>query len=652
MADRRTRRSPTWTMVREAELRQAALAALASDLAGALEPQAVLERAVDAASELLNAHTVAAFLRRGDGRGFDAPASRGLEPLEPCAPALGWENTVAGRAVRAGAVQDIADAAVERAAGTVFPRLAGDVPVGAILVAPIAEGNGEPLGVLEVYTAERRDWSAADRDLLRALAAACAVALRGAREMERARRDAVQAAMDARRLAVLNRVAESVIGAPSFGAICDRTLVALGEALDVSGSAIHVYDEAAPPERVLRMVARLGLGDEAAAAWETASLEQGIVGLAAARRAMVLVNSIDQTPPEAVGTLEMVRASSFQARAGVPLVVRGRLLGVLTLAFHDRRDWTGADRVLLQTVANQLASALEAERLRAAAAAAAAAREADRLKSELLATVSHELRTPLGAIKGFASSLLHHGERLPATERAEAARLIDEAADRLAELVDNLLDLQRIEAGALPVARDLLDLAPLVRDVVAEMVPHAPRHTLCLDTPPRLPLIHGDPRRIRQVLHNLLDNALKYSPDGGPIGVQLRPRRGHVELRVVDAGLGLAPDQLERIFERFHRVDTSSTRRIGGTGLGLAIARGLVEAHGGYIRAESPGEGYGATFIAGFPRAAKERGDKGLVTDRPGTAGFQSAPLESPGTVGVQPVPGRPPGSAGRRRSE
>src|SRR5205085_338423 len=225
----------------------ATLAALTADLVAAGEPRAVLERAVVAAAELLEAHTAAAFLCRADGRGFDAAAARGLAPLEAGAPALSRERSIAGRAVASRTVQAVEHAAPERTAGTAFPRLAGDVPVGALLVAPIAEGGAEPIGVLEVYATAPRAWPDEDRELLRALAASCAVALRQ-------RRLLATMQDDARRLGALNRVAEVVIGAPSFGAMCDRALAVLAEVLDAGAAAIHVYDEAAPPERALRMV--------------------------------------------------------------------------------------------------------------------------------------------------------------------------------------------------------------------------------------------------------------------------------------------------------------------------------------------------------------------------------------------------------------
>jgi PAS domain S-box-containing protein len=584
--------------------RKAALAALTAELAAAGEPRAVLERAVDAAGELLEAHTAAAFLRRADGRGFDAAAARGLAPLELGAPVLSLERSIAGRALASRTVEAVEDVAPERAAGTVFPRLAGDAPVGAVLAAPIAEGGAEPLGVLEVYTAAPRAWPDEDRELLRALAATCAVALRQ-------RRLLATTQDDARRLRALNRVAEVVIGAPTFGAMGDRALAVLTEVLDVGAAAIHVYDETAPPERALRMVSWHGISDEAADAAAALPVGVGVIGQAALRRGPVVAHERDAAPgriasaPTATAGPIYVHLPGLQGRVSAPMLVRGRLLGVLTVGTPEPCAWRAADLSLLQTVANQLAAALEAEQLRSAAAAAAAAREAERLKSELLSTVSHELRTPLGAIKGFASGLLHYGDRLDEAERTESLRSIDHAADRLTELIDNLLDLQRLEAGRLTVVHGMVDLVELATMVVTEMAPQAPNHTLDLMIAPDIPPVMGDARRLRQVLQNLVENGVKYSPNGGRIAVRVQASPGVVELRVEDEGVGIPPDQLHAIFERFHRVDNSATRRIGGTGLGLSIVKGLVTAHGGTIRAESEGEGRGSTFVVTLPTRQK-----------------------------------------------
>jgi signal transduction histidine kinase len=240
-------------------------------------------------------------------------------------------------------------------------------------------------------------------------------------------------------------------------------------------------------------------------------------------------------------------------------------------------------------------------RTHAAQIEAAAAREADQLKSERLSMVSHEMRTPLGMIKGFASGLLTYGKGLSARERDEAVQMIDEAADRLIEFVDHLLQVQRLEAGRLDLRRDAVDVAALVRAVIAEMAPTTAIHTLTARLQDALPPIVGDERYVRQILLNLVGNAIKYSPQGGRVDVIAVRSTDAVELRVVDQGIGIPRAELARVFERFHRVDQSPTRRIYGTGLGLAIVKGLVEAQGGRVWAESAGPRQGSTFVVTLP---------------------------------------------------
>lgn len=412
-----------------------------------------------------------------------------------------------------------------------------------------------------------------------------------------------------RRLSALSRVIETTLGASSFGAMCDRALVALTELLDSDSGSIQVYDHAAPPDRALRLVAWHGISDQAASTWTALPLGAGLSGQAALRRETIVVGRHAETPPEAAGAYDLADGQPGAARVAVPILARGRLLGVLNIAAQQERSWSEPDLSLLHTLSNQLAAALEAEELRAAASAAAAAREADRLKGELLSTVSHELRTPLGAIKGFASGLLHYGDMLDDAQRVESLRAIDDASDRLTELIDNVLDLQRLESGRLSVAYGQVDLAPIVATVAREMAPRAPGHTINIVIGPGAFVVQGDARRLRQIIQNLVENAVKYSPHGGRVTARLLAHPRSIELRIDDEGIGIPADQLVPIFERFHRVDSSMTRRIGGTGLGLAIVKGLVTAHGGAIHAESAGEGHGSRFVTILPRARIENED-------------------------------------------
>jgi signal transduction histidine kinase len=234
------------------------------------------------------------------------------------------------------------------------------------------------------------------------------------------------------------------------------------------------------------------------------------------------------------------------------------------------------------------------------AAQADALRRADALKNELISVVSHELRTPLTSVVGFSELLMARG--LDEAQREDFVQLLHQEGLRLTELLDEFLDLQRIESGRQQFAPVPTDLRQVVERAVASTRTD-PTHPLVLDLPATLPPVLADADRIHQVLVNLLSNARKYSPDGGEVRVSAALRGGEVEVAVADRGLGIPPEALERLFERFFRVDTSDRRAIRGTGLGLAIVRQIVHAHGGRAWAESAGCGHGSRFVFTLPTA-------------------------------------------------
>jgi PAS domain S-box-containing protein len=226
--------------------------------------------------------------------------------------------------------------------------------------------------------------------------------------------------------------------------------------------------------------------------------------------------------------------------------------------------------------------------------------ELDRMKSNLLSTVSHELRTPLAAIKGYSTLILDYEDRLETGEKHDYLRSIDRSTDRLAELVDHLLDMSRLDSGLMRLDRETASIGDLVVQAIAEARVSKPHHDIRCDLGHDMPLLHIDPKRVRQVLDNLLGNACKYSEQGTTVVVSARRNGTELIVGVADQGVGISAEDADRIFDRMYRVESRLSPNKDGVGLGLAICKGLVEAHGGRIWVESA-EGEGSTFRFTLP---------------------------------------------------
>lgn len=284
-----------------------------------------------------------------------------------------------------------------------------------------------------------------------------------------------------------------------------------------------------------------------------------------------------------------------------PLISRGEKIGVLVLHnLRNGKSFVHSDLGFVQALADLIAMAVEKDRLVKEAEQARVLQEANRLKSELLSTLSHEMRTPLASIKGYATALLMEDADWDEATRREFLRIIDEESDNLRELITDLLESSTIEAGLLRIERQPTLIPRLAQRVVEQAGLRTQQHRFVLSFPQGFPVIDADPRRIEQVLHNLLDNAVKYSPDGGLIVVRGEVREEEVLISVADQGVGIAPEHLNRLFERFFRIRSGIGRNVIGTGLGLPIARTIVESHGGRIWAEST-VGAGTTLYFTLP---------------------------------------------------
>ena len=233
--------------------------------------------------------------------------------------------------------------------------------------------------------------------------------------------------------------------------------------------------------------------------------------------------------------------------------------------------------------------------------------ELERMRTEFLGIVSHELRAPLAAIKGSAATVLAASRRFAPAEMRQFFRIINEHADNMSLLLGDLLDAGRIATGRLSIEYEAAEVGPLIDQARTTFLSAGGRHSVRVDLPPDLPRVMVDRQRIVQVLNNLLSNAARYSPASSPIEVAARLDGVHVSIAVSDHGRGIAPERLAHVFSK--RAGEGEGEQGVTTGLGLAISKGLVEAHGGRIRARSDGEGRGARFTFTVPTAEEARGD-------------------------------------------
>ena len=295
-----------------------------------------------------------------------------------------------------------------------------------------------------------------------------------------------------------------------------------------------------------------------------------------------------------------LRRQNYTSALVVPLPGRGAPLGVITLLIRDhRRTYDAADLSLTQDLARRCALAIENAGLYREA------REAISVRDEFLSVAAHELKTPLTSLRGYAQFLGREFERRgqPNPERVQrAASTIQMQSDKLTRLISQLLDVSRIQSGKLAIERKPSDLSQLVRDVVSAARGQLRGHTLEIETPETAQAL-VDPLRVEQVLTNLIDNAIKYSPEGGPISVRLSRTDGCFEVAVRDRGVGVAPEHRAHIFDRFYQAQAGGPlTSMAGMGLGLYISRQIVELHGGTIRANFPDDG-GTEFVVTLPAA-------------------------------------------------
>ncbi|BAY11369.1 PAS domain S-box protein [Calothrix sp. NIES-2098] len=342
-----------------------------------------------------------------------------------------------------------------------------------------------------------------------------------------------------------------------------------------------------------------GVEDRVVPTLEWLEIGQAVCGLAAQTRRQIIVNNVQHSTHPNTEILCTLKMTAYAAQ---PLIARGKLLGVLSFGSRTKTHFTPEEIALLQATSDQIAIALErSELVVSLQQQTEQLMQANRLKDEFLAVLSHELRTPLNPILGWSKLLRTQKYNEAILDRA--LETIERNAKLQTELIEDLLDVSRILQGKLNLNITQVDLASTIVAAIenVQLAAEAKCIQLQVILEPDVGQVYGDPSRLQQVVWNLLSNAVKFTPANGRVEIHLASLDSQVKLQVKDTGKGISADFLPYVFDYFRQADGTNTRKFGGLGLGLAIVRYLVELHGGTVKAESPGEGQGATFTLTLP---------------------------------------------------
>ena len=419
--------------------------------------------------------------------------------------------------------------------------LAAGMPLRQVVALPMSIGD-QTVGSIYIFRNSGGEFSANDRQMLQAFADQAAIAVNNARLYQ-------QSTQEKRRLDAI---------------------------LEASADGVMILD---PSFRITKFNQALARVSGWPAAQAIGQHHDDVIGLRHKRAGMTLAEA-------AAGSWPLVTRSRAGLLVSGALYVEGDL---------QRRDGSGVSVGITYAplfdregrVVNLIANVRDITRFR----------EADELKNTFISIISHELKTPVALIKGYAGTLRREDAHWDPQTVRESATIIEDEADRLTQLIDNLLDASRLQAGGLKLNRSDVAIDAVAKRLVELFRTQTTQHPFTADFPPSFPSVQADPARIEQLLSNLIGNAIKYSPNGGSIRVSGRVMPDAVEITVSDEGIGIPVEEQPRIFERFYRADDALSRRTQGSGLGLYIAKAIVEAHGGHIEVSStPGRGTAFSF--------------------------------------------------------
>jgi signal transduction histidine kinase len=562
----------------------------------AFDLEAVLHTLVESAARLCGAdkatitRQIGDRFYRADAYGFSPEFMERVRPI-PVEPERGSGS---GRALLEGKVIHIPD--VESDPEYTFTDAKKLDDFRTLLGVPMLR-EGVPIGVMVLTRPEVRPFSDRQIELVSSFADQAAIAIENARLFEEVQARTRELARSVAELRTLGEASQAVNSTLELSAVLASIAAHAAAVAEADAGAFCAWDEDAQVFR-LQATHELDAAVVKALTRRPVRLGEGAIGAAGLRRAAIQIPDIDQEAGYAL--YGVIRKPGYRALLAVPLLREDSLVGGLVLCRKAPGAFAADVVNLVQTLANQSVLAIEnAELFEELERKGRELEVASRHKSEFLANMSHELRTPMNAILGFAELIQDgiYGE-VPAKIAAMLER-IQANGRHLLGLINDVLDLSKIEAGQLELETADYALRDVVQTVQAstESLAAEKKLGLRIELPDVLPPARGDQRRIAQVLLNLVGNAIKFT-DAGEVVVSVTVDETTFEIAVTDTGPGIPASEQQQIFEEFHQVDSSSTRKKGGTGLGLAISRRIVELHGGRIWVESePGRGSSFRFV-------------------------------------------------------
>jgi len=568
--------------------------------------QPVLDTLVESAARLCEAYDATIFLR-GDGDRLVLAANNG--PIHAGATGVYTlslnRGTVGGRTMLEARTIHISDLQAE---AQEFPEAAGNarrLGFHTMLSVPLMR-EGAAIGAIQLQGREVRPFTDRQVALLQTFADQAVIAIENVRLFKELQARTQELTRSVDQLTALGEVGRALSSTLNLEIVLTTIVSRAVELSGLDDGVVFEYDEAT--EEFVQRVATESAGPLAEARRATRIRKgEGVVGRTADTLELAQVPDITLSGAYEGRLRETLIAAGVRAVLAVPMLREDHLIGCLAVTRNAPGDFPKETMELLRTFASQSALAIQNARLfREIEEKSRQLEVASQHKSEFLANMSHELRTPLNAIIGFSEVLSDRMFGDLNEKQDEYLKDIYGSGTHLLSLINDILDLSKIEAGRMELELTEFDLPTAIENALMLVRERAGRRSIALHTTidNRLGQIQADERKVRQVVLNLLSNAIKFTPEGGRIGVAAVPKDGFVEVSVSDTGIGIAPEDQEKVFEEFRQVGTAA-KKIEGTGLGLTLCRKFVELHGGKIWVKSQ-LGVGSTFTFTIPVRRRE----------------------------------------------